>query len=64
MLNLDTPILIFALNGELRPAEQGLLARSRWSVSSIACLRTDWAFKALVLTDRGSMVLLKTTTAG
>ena len=35
MLNLDTHILIFALSGELRPAEQGLLARSRWSISSI-----------------------------
>ena len=35
MLNLDTHILVFALNGELRPAEQALLARNRWSVSAI-----------------------------
>ena len=35
MLNLDTHILVFALNGNLRPSEQTLLARSRWSVSAI-----------------------------
>jgi PIN domain nuclease of toxin-antitoxin system len=35
MLNLDTHVLIFALTGELKPAEQRLLADSQWSVSSI-----------------------------
>lgn len=35
MLNLDTHILVFALNGNLRPSEQTLLARHRWSVSAI-----------------------------
>ena len=35
MLNLDTHILVLALKGELRTAEQTLLARSRWSVSAI-----------------------------
>ena len=35
MLNLDTHILVFALNGELRPSEQALLARNRWSVSTV-----------------------------
>ena len=35
MLNLDTHILIFAVSGELRPAERTLLSRSRWSISSI-----------------------------
>ena len=35
MLNLDTHILIFALRGELRPHEQALLSRERWSVSAI-----------------------------
>ena len=35
MINLDTHILIFALSGELKPNERSLLARSRWSVSSI-----------------------------
>ena len=35
MLNLDTHILIFALGGELRPQEQSLLGRNRWSISSI-----------------------------
>lgn len=35
MLNLDTHILVFALNGNLHPSEQTLLARHRWSVSAI-----------------------------
>ncbi len=35
MLNLDTHILIFALNGELKLSERNLLANTRWSVSSI-----------------------------
>ena len=35
MLNLDTHILVLAIGGELRPSEQILLARSRWSVSAI-----------------------------
>ena len=35
MLNLDTHMLIFALNGELRPAERELLASDEWSISSI-----------------------------
>lgn len=35
MLNLDTHIVLFAVRGELRPPERGLLARNRWSVSAI-----------------------------
>ena len=35
MLNLDTHILIFAVSGSLRRAEQRLLASNSWSVSSI-----------------------------
>lgn len=35
MLNLDTHILIFAVNGALRPAERRLLAKDRWSISAI-----------------------------
>ena len=35
MLNLDTHMLVFALNGELRPAERVLLAQNRWSVAAI-----------------------------
>jgi len=35
MLNLDTHILVFALAGQLRPAEQQLLHRDQWSVSAI-----------------------------
>ena len=53
MLNLDTHILIFALGGELRPAEQSLLARSRWSVSSIVL----WELAKLVQLGRLDMDL-------
>ena len=35
MLNLDTHILVRALTGELRPSEQTLLTKNRWSVSAI-----------------------------
>lgn len=35
MLNLDTHILVFALAGQLRPAEARLLGRDRWSISAI-----------------------------
>ena len=48
MLNLDTPILIFALGGELRPAEQSLLAQNRWSISSIVL----WELAKLVQLGR------------
>ncbi len=48
MLNLDTHILIFALAGDLRPAEQRLLSRSRWSISSIVL----WELAKLVQLGR------------
>ena len=48
MVNLDTHILIFALSGELRPDERNLLARSRWSVSSIVL----WELAKLVQLGR------------
>lgn len=35
MLNLDTHILIFALSGDLKPAEDKLLRSSRWGISAI-----------------------------
>ena len=35
MLNLDTHILLFALDGSLRPAEQALLASEPWGISAI-----------------------------
>ena len=35
MLNLDTHILLFALDGSLRPAEQTLLASEPWGISAI-----------------------------
>ena len=48
MLNLDTHILVLALGGELRPSEQTLLARSRWSVSAIVL----WELAKLVQLGR------------
>ena len=53
MLNLDTNILIFALLGELAPAERSLLASSRWSVSSIVL----WEMAKLVQLGRLDMDL-------
>ena len=35
MLNLDTHILLFALQNQVTPAEKALLARHRWGISSI-----------------------------
>ena len=35
MLNLDTHVLVFALIGQLRAAEDRLLQTARWSVSAI-----------------------------
>jgi len=35
MLNLDTHILLYALAGEVKPAEEALLRRDSWSISAI-----------------------------
>ena len=35
MLNLDTHILLFALDGSLKPAERRLLASNLWGISAI-----------------------------
>ena len=35
MLNLDTHILVLAINGELQRSEQAALTRNPWSVSAI-----------------------------
>jgi len=35
MLNLDTHILLFALDGSLKPAERRLLAENPWGISAI-----------------------------
>ena len=48
MLNLDTHVLIFAVSGSLRPAEQRLLASNSWSVSSIVL----WELAKLVQLGR------------
>ena len=48
MLNLDTHILVLAIGGELRPSEQILLARSRWSVSALVL----WKLAKLVQLGR------------
>ena len=53
VLNLDTNILIFVIGGDLRPAEQRLLARSRWSISSIVL----WELAKLVQLGRLDMDL-------
>ena len=53
MLNLDTHILIFALGGELRPQEQSLLARNRWSISAIVL----WELAKLIQLGRLEMDL-------
>ena len=53
MLNLDTHILVFALKGDLRPAEQGPLEQSRWSISSIVL----WELSKLVQLGRIDMDL-------
>ena len=48
MLNLDTHILVYALSGGLRPAEQRQLARNTWSLSSIVL----WELAKLVQLGR------------
>lgn len=48
MVNLDTHILVFAIKGELRPSEQVLLERARWSVSAIVL----WELAKLVQRGR------------
>ncbi len=53
MLNLDTHILIHAVSGNLRPTEQRLLARNRWSISSIVL----WELAKLVQLGRVDMDL-------
>ncbi len=35
MLNLDTHVLVNALQGNLRPAERGLLTKDKWGVAAI-----------------------------
>lgn len=35
MINLDTHILVFALTGALKPAEERLLRTQRWGISAI-----------------------------
>ena len=53
MINLDTHILIFAINGDLRPSEQALLAQSRWSISAIVL----WELAKLIQLGRVDMDL-------
>ena len=48
MLNLDTHMLIFAVSGGLRPGEQRLMTRRRWSISSIVL----WELAKLVQLGR------------
>lgn len=53
MLNLDTHVLVLAVSGELRPSEQALLTRNRWSVSAIVL----WKLAKLVQFGRIDMEL-------
>ena len=48
MLNLDTHILVYALQGELKASEVELLARDQWSVSAIVL----WEIAKLVQLGR------------
>ena len=53
MLNLDTHILVFAIDGELQRSEQVLLTSSPWSVSAIVL----WELAKLVQLGRLDMDL-------
>ena len=53
MINLDTHILIFAIGGDLRSDEQGLLANNTWSISSIVL----WELAKLIQLGRLDMDL-------
>ncbi len=53
MLNLDTHLLIFAVNGDLRSEERKLLSINRWSVSAIVL----WELAKLVQLGRIDMDL-------
>lgn len=51
MLNLDTHILIYALEGTLKPRERRLLAQEPWSISAIVL----WELAKLVQLNRISV---------
>jgi PIN domain nuclease of toxin-antitoxin system len=53
MLNLDTHILVYALQGTLKPAERRLLAQNPWSISAIVL----WELTKLVQLKRISVDL-------
>lgn len=48
MLNLDTHVLVYALNGALTPRERILLSREPWSISAIVL----WELAKLVQLSR------------
>ena len=45
MLNLDTHMVIHGLAGDLRPAEQRLLAGSSWAISAIVLWELEMLFR-------------------
>lgn len=53
MLNLDTHILLFALNGSLTPKETKILAADQWSISAIVL----WEISKLVQLGRIELAL-------
>jgi PIN domain nuclease of toxin-antitoxin system len=48
LLNLDTHVLLYALAGDLRPAERALLSATPWSISAIVL----WEIAGLVQLGR------------
>jgi PIN domain nuclease of toxin-antitoxin system len=58
MVNLDTHILVFALQGRLRPAEKELLSSRNWGISSIVL----WELSKLVQLGRLEMDLASART--
>ena len=48
MINLDTHILVFALNGDLTDRERRILAANTWSISAIV----PWELAKLAQLDR------------
>lgn len=53
MINLDTHLLVFALDGQVTPTERRVLTNSRWSISAIVL----WEIAKLVQLGRISLDL-------
>ena len=60
MLNLDTHVLLFALNGQLKAKERRLLEASPWSISAIVL----WEISKLAQLERIELDLEADQTKG